>query len=840
MAKTQTQVVKRSLFSWILPGNKKLHLMSVLIITIMVLARVLPLEMQKRIVNHAIEFKNLQLLMTYCGIYLAAVVGASGLKYLNAVLTTLIAQRTTAKMRIALFQYILDLPLSFYRKTQPGLVVNSLSNELNVPGDFVGMSVAVPATNIFTLLALGAYLIWLNPLLAILSYTVFPLVVFLIPRLQKKVNRANSKRVDAERLFSARINEAVLGIHEIQAHGGQRIENRRCYSLVNKLTKIRIVWSFYRFAIKSVTSFSTSLGPFIVFILGGYLTIKGQMELGALVAFLSAQDKLYDPWKELVSFYQVFQDGRVAYKRTMEYFDLEPDHELEPKDRAPLVLDGGLQINNLSYKTEDGIFLLKDINLSLNPGEQLALVGFSGSGKSTLALCIGQLYKYSGGSVLIGDREVSKLTRKDIVQNIGVVAQNPFIFDGTIEENLLYASRAQADEADGNGQENTPELPTLDDIVAVLQQIGIFTDVMRFGLETILSPDQHAELAKVILRVRRTFQQDFGEELADYVEFFDENRYLYFSSVAENLIFGTPQKEEFSDKNLPENPYFLKFMDLADMTRPLLSLGAQLCMQTVDILGSLPPDAIFFEQSPIVPEELDDYKILLEKLRTRKLNLLSAADRQKLLELALRFTPGRHKMVALPNILETLILEGRALFREKISSEDPHAVTFYQMDSYMDSQTIISNIFFGKNKASEPIVQDKINMSIVQLLIEEDLLSVIIETGLHYNVGSKGDRLSGGQKQKLAIGRVFLKAPKILLMDEATSALDNKAQSRIQNLLETRWKKKSMLISVTHRLDTLKSYDKIAVMKAGKIVETGTYDELIARKGSLYELCGRY
>jgi ABC-type multidrug transport system fused ATPase/permease subunit len=82
----------------------------------------------------------------------------------------------------------------------------------------------------------------------------------------------------------------------------------------------------------------------------------------------------------------------------------------------------------------------------------------------------------------------------------------------------------------------------------------------------------------------------------------------------------------------------------------------------------------------------------------------------------------------------------------------------------------------------------------------------------------------------------MLKAPNMLIMDEATSALDNKSQARIQNLLDNRWKGKSTLIAVVHRLDIIKNYDKVAVMKAGRIGEFGTYDELIAKKGMLYEL----
>ena len=107
---------------------------------------------------------------------------------------------------------------------------------------------------------------------------------------------------------------------------------------------------------------------------------------------------------------------------------------------------------------------------------------------------------------------------------------------------------------------------------------------------------------------------------------------------------------------------------------------------------------------------------------------------------------------------------------------------------------------------------------------------------MQFQVGTRGERLSGGQRQKVAIARTFLKSPKILIMDEATSGLDNKSQARIQNQLDTRWKGKSTVIAVVHRLDITKNFDKIAVLKAGKIVEVGTYDELISRKGVLYDL----
>jgi ABC-type oligopeptide transport system ATPase subunit len=371
----------------------------------------------------------------------------------------------------------------------------------------------------------------------------------------------------------------------------------------------------------------------------------------------------------------------------------------------------------------------------------------------------------------------------------------------------------------------------------VLQQTGLFVDVLRLGLNTVLTPNHSdEELVSRIIRVRKNFQASYGKQLSDYVEFIDESRYLYHSSISENLILGTPHREDFLGKNVLKNPYLKTFFDRTDLTRPLLDLGADLARQTVDIVGNLPPDEVFFEQSPIRADEVEDFKALTKRLKKSPMHQLSANDREMLLDLALRFAPGKHKMVALPGSLEKTILEGRLRLRERISQDDPTALSFYNISQYMYFQTILNNILFGKTKSSTPQSQEKINQSIIQLLIAEDLLEVILAIGMKFPVGSKGDKLSGGQRQKLAIARILLKDPKIIVLDEATSALDNNSQARIQNLLESKLKGRTTVLAVMHRLDVIKKYDKIAVMKTGKIIELGGYDELMARKGVLYEL----
>ncbi|MEJ2333974.1 MAG: ABC transporter transmembrane domain-containing protein, partial [Desulfobulbaceae bacterium] len=137
MENDSLSVVKKSLFSWIISKNTWLQIALVITAIFAVFANVFPLEMQKRIVNDAINLRKFDMLVFYCGLYLIAVITASMLKYLINILQNVIGQRTLADMRKALYAHILTIPLSFYRKTQPGMVVGALTTELATAGDFV-------------------------------------------------------------------------------------------------------------------------------------------------------------------------------------------------------------------------------------------------------------------------------------------------------------------------------------------------------------------------------------------------------------------------------------------------------------------------------------------------------------------------------------------------------------------------------------------------------------------------------------------------------------------------------------------------------------------------------
>jgi ABC-type multidrug transport system fused ATPase/permease subunit len=831
-AKTASPVTEKSLFYWAFSGNLKLQLILMAVIILIVFARVLPLEMQKRIINDSIALKNLDGLILYSLIYLAAITVASALKLAVNYLQAVIGERAMTEMRKSLYLHILTLPLGFFRTTQPGMVVASLMTELSTAGTFAGMAFAVPVTNILTLLAFAGYLLWLNPKLACATLLIYPIVVFVVPILQKKANKANKTRVDLSRSTSSQIAESISGIHEIQVHGAYEQESRRFATLADKLKRIRIRWSLYRFGIKTANNYFVGLGPFIVFIFGGYLVMHGELELGAMVAFLSAQEKLFDPWKELIGFYQTYQDASIRYRRTMGYFNTAPEFTLEPVKPQHVPLSGNLEVENLVFDTLDGVRLLNGISFSLQAGEHLAVVGYSGSGKSTLIQCIGKMFKYSGGSISLDGQELSELSKKEVIRNIGYISQNPFIFTGSIKENLLYAQLAAADTEDSQGE---PLPIDLDRMILILQQVGLFVDVMRFGLDSRIDPEDE-KTAEIIIRIRNRLRENFGVKLDDYVEFYKRDEYHFNSSVAENIIFATSTDKEYSPDLLPENSNFLTFLQSVNLHEPLLNLGIDLARQAVDILAGLDGVDLFFQNSPVPADKLEKCEGILTLLKHTAPSGLTIQNQQFLLSLALNFVPSTHIMTRLPEAVKKQILQAREAFPQWCETLAPDLFIFYNETSYIHGQSILNNIFFGKIKPGLPRAQEIINQSIMHLLVEEDYLEKIAAFGMHFQVGTMGDRLSGGQRQKLAIARVILKHPKIILMDEATSALDNKSQSRIQRLMQTRWSGKRTVIAVVHRLDILGTFDKIAVTKAGKLVEFGTYQELIDRKGILHEL----
>lgn len=846
VAESNIRITERSLFYWILRRHRTMQLFLLLIILVSLFFKVFPLEMQKRIINEAIYLKDLQLLYLYCGLYIGAVTIAGLLKYAINVFQVYIGQKILVEMREELYQHVLQLPLQFYRKMQAGTVISAMTAELNAIGFFLGGALAIPITSVLTFLVFIGFMFNLNKWLALLSIGIYPFELIVIPYLQKKYNKLNTTRVKTTRAMANVVNESISGIHEIHGNTSYGLEEKKLTSYIKQLFALMKKLFIVKYGIKFANNFFQSLGPFILFLVGGYLAINGEFTLGALVAFLSAYEKVYDPWKELIEYYQSYQDAQIRYGQIMGIFDLDPPHLLLPLNRDVLDLQGNIHLKNVTFKVPSGVKLLENINIDIEANEQIALVGFSGSGKSTLALLIAQLYDTSLGTIEIDKHPINDLSKMDIGRNVAMIAQHPFIFSGTIFDNLLYGVQAVA------GEENLPER---DRVLSVIRDVGLQDDIIRFGLQAILTPEECRPFRDKFLRMRQIVQTTLRDDFELAIEFYDATKYLYHSNIRDNIVFGDSLSREFVVERLPRHSLFINMLREVKLEKPLITLGFAIATQTVNLLADFQDDEYFFRDNPMESNEFTTYSELLARLNGPQPEDDEA--RSLLLILALRFIPGKHAIVALPSAMEKKILTARHLFQESIVNIDmdhckKHGSSFtpcsktpkcgeqsgfipFCPSEYLYTRTLLDNILFGAVK-SEQVLDEKLRKLAANAFQDEKLLDEVMDIGLGFEVGSKGDRLSGGQKQKLAIARAFLKDAPILIMDEATASLDNTSQARIQGLLEDEYKGKKTVISVIHRLDLTPAYDRIIVLKAGRIVEQGTYDELMQRKGDFYEL----
>ena len=845
------QITKRSLYYWILHHHYRLQLLMLLVIIISLLFRIVPLEMQKRIVNQAIELKNYQLLFLYCGIYFAAVLLTGISKYAINYLQILIGQKILMEIRAQLYHHILQLPLHFYRTMQPGTVISAMTAELNAIGFFIGGALAIPVTSVCTYLAFLGYMFSISPLLALLSSSLYPFELFIIPWLQKRYNRWNRERIQTIRQMSNVVNEAVSGIQNVQSYTSYRFEEQRLQvyikQLYNTLKRLFII----KYGIKFTDNLFQSFGPLILFLIGGILAIKGQFTLGALVAFLSAYEKIYDPWKEMLSFYQSYQDTRVRYAQIMKIFDLQPVHALTTSEEKPLQISGRVKLEDVSYTLSDSTRLLSCINLTVQPGEQVAVVGYSGSGKSTLALLIDQLCDATEGRILLDNNDISTLSKSDISNNITMVSQQPFLFSGTIRDNLLYGLKSSG----------CPEnrLPGQKQIFQLLRDVGLAEDVLWFGINSVIPPEQARKHKNRFLKMRKIVHMELGERFQEVVEFYDVNKFLYYATLRDNLIFGDSLDGSFSTENLPANKAFIQLLQETELEKDLLRLGLALARVSIEFLhqhGGITPDTTFFAKTPLDMDEVDVYSKLVQKMALHPPQ--TNEEKKLLLLLVLRYIPAKHTVFSLTSQLEKKIFLARHYFLNQIMNIDVHSchaaglnflagaepmtINEEEQESnfiaycpirYLYHHNLRTNILFGSaKKEDEDII--KLRRIAWESFKQHGLLGEVLKIGLDFDVGSQGSRLSGGQQQKLAIARALLQDTPILILDEATSGLDNKSQSRIQTLLTEKYRGRITVIAIIHRLDLARYYDRIVVIRNGTIVEEGSYKVLIEQQGHFY------
>ena len=411
----------------------------------------LPSILTGRIIDDGLIGKNLRLLLILVLLSLLVTLISSLIGVGESYLNSWIAQHISFDMRNQMFRHLQRMSCRFFTNNNQGDIITRMTSDISGVETVITNTFTSILTNVFTLIIALAAMFRMNWILALVSIAVVPL--FIIPtRTAGKTRWTITREAQAQNdRINGILNEtlSVSGQLLVKLFGKEEHEYRRYQETSRKMMKLNIRERMAgRWFIMAISFFS-SIGPMSLYLAGGILIIRynSTLTVGDITVMVALLGRLYGPVNSLLNIQVDWIRAMAMFTRIFEYFDMPVEIE---DDENAIVLDhaeGEVKFSHVSFSYEPDREILKDVSFELKSGRCIAIVGPSGAGKSTIVNLIPRLYDVTAGQVFFDGTDVRKLSLSSLRQNIGVVTQDTYLFNGTIRENLLYANPA-ASEAD--------------------------------------------------------------------------------------------------------------------------------------------------------------------------------------------------------------------------------------------------------------------------------------------------------------------------------------------------------------------------------------------------------
>jgi len=349
-------------------------------------------------------------------------------------------------LRKSLFEHLQKLSLSFYSHYSVGRVITRVINDVETLRDFLTWAVLAITRDIFTLSLIIFIMLEMDVHLALLTFIVLP-VMLLITVLLRRASRLAYRKVRAAVSWvNSVLAENVNGVRVVQAFSRNRQNYEHFRDYVNKYYLQRAIATA---RISSLFSPSVDLLGAIaiglVVWLGGAAVLGARITPGLLVAFILYIDRFFDPIRDLSRRYDALQSTLIGWERIMGLLDIPVDIQDAPDAAALPILSGRVDFEHVSFNySDDPAPILEDIDLHIHPGETIALVGETGAGKTTLVKLLSRFYDPTEGRICVDGCDLRAVTQASLRSQMGVVLQDPFLFNGTVAENIRFGRLSAA------------------------------------------------------------------------------------------------------------------------------------------------------------------------------------------------------------------------------------------------------------------------------------------------------------------------------------------------------------------------------------------------------------
>jgi ATP-binding cassette subfamily B protein len=347
-------------------------------------------------------------------------------------------------LRNAIFDHVLDLDFTRHDELQTGQLVSRANTDLGMVQGVLQM-VGMVTGNIVMLVFSLAIMLWLSPLLALVSFVAVAATFLVAWRMRSAVYVTTWDASQREAEMTAVAEEAISGVRVVKGFGQEDHELSRFAAAVDHLFGGRVRSLRYRARFTALLQSVPTLGQVAVMLLGGWLAIEGRITVGTLLAFFTYLTQLAAPARMLAVFLAAAQQARSGTERIMDLLDAEPV-VAEPDDAVDLPRGpGAISFEHVGFCYGSGEPILEDFTLEVAPGERVALVGASGSGKSTLTLLLPRFYDVSSGAVRIDGTDVRDVSFASLRDQIGVVFEDSFLFADSLGANIAYGREDASD-----------------------------------------------------------------------------------------------------------------------------------------------------------------------------------------------------------------------------------------------------------------------------------------------------------------------------------------------------------------------------------------------------------
>jgi ABC-type multidrug transport system fused ATPase/permease subunit len=366
----------------------------------------------------------------FIGIYLATAI--------QSYLLAWVGQQVLATLRARLFRHLQALPLGYHDTHIVGVTISWVINDVAVINDLLSQGLIDLISGSVVLVGIVVVMLSMSPRLALLSFSVLPLMVLatsLFARHARAAFRQTRARVAA---VVGGMAEDISGMRVIQAFA-QEDTSRERFERVNGANRdAQVAAVSLSFIFLPFVEFLGILATGIVLWFGGLAVAHDQLTLGVMVAFLAYVSRFFQPIQDLSQLYTTMQSAMAGGERVLELLDTVPEIQDKPGagDLPPIA--GRIELRQVSFAYRGETRVLHDVSLTIEPGQTVALVGPTGAGKTSIANLIARLYDVRAGAVLIDDVDVRGITQRSLRRQMGLVSQDPFLFAGTIEDNIAF------------------------------------------------------------------------------------------------------------------------------------------------------------------------------------------------------------------------------------------------------------------------------------------------------------------------------------------------------------------------------------------------------------------